>query len=129
VRLVIATCLALTLCAVGLLSFRQRPVDCALVIEHPDPLDVQRASDRARLASEAASIRDTAARYRAYVATIPLASDGVHARETIAGRPERAYRYCLAILTDSVARAHHLDAATVESFVVDQAGHASAVRQ
>ena len=55
-----------------------------------------------------AEVRLTAERYREYVRTIPLRSQSINARETLAARPERAYRYCVAILRENVAKVHHL---------------------
>jgi len=87
---------------------------CTLPKEESRALDLGKSADRSHLSGDLVNVRRVASRYREYARTIPLRSDSVSARATYAGRPDRAYRYCLAILTDQVGRTHHLDAAWLQ---------------
>src|SRR2546425_9191454 len=91
-------------------------VKCAIPKENSRPLDLDNRSDLDHLKADLALVGRTAERFRAYVRTIPLRSQSIDARQTIATRPDRAYRYCMAILTDQVAAAHHLDAGAIAAF-------------
>jgi len=84
--------------------------DCVLSPEPSTFLDLQRLPDQRHLDADLAQVRRIAERYRDYVRTIPLRSQSIDARATLAARPERAYRYCVALLRENVAKVHHLAA-------------------
>jgi len=110
-------CLGLTVAAAIAVHVQASPtVDCVLPQEAPWVLDLSKPGDRAHWESDLASVRHIADRYRAYVRTVPLASDGIDARRTYAARPDRAYAYCVAILTDQLARTHHADLDESQTF-------------
>ena len=90
--------------------------ECAIPRENTRPLDLNNRNDVDHLKADLALVGRTAERFRDYVRTIPLGSQSIDARQTIATRPDRAYRYCMAILTDQVATAHHLDAGAIAAF-------------
>jgi hypothetical protein len=50
-----------------------------------------------------------AARYREVIRAEPLESDSIDAKRSYATRPDRAYRYCQAILREQLAGAHRLE--------------------
>ena len=85
-----------------------RAVDCVLVPEAERALDLQNSVDRDHLGFDARRIERAAEQYRDYVRTIPAKSQSLDAQRTLASRPDRAYRYCVAILDEQVAATHHV---------------------
>jgi hypothetical protein len=81
-------------------------VNCTLPREPVRPLDLQNPSDRQHLDADRALIRRTAERYREYIRTVPRESDWIQARQAYATRPDRAYDYCVAILSEQLAAVH-----------------------
>ncbi len=93
-------------------GMQSRRDDCSIPTEPPHALDLDRPADREHLAADLSLIERTATRYSVHVGAIPSAS-GIHATLTARSRPERAYRYCVSVLTDRVAKLHHLDPAAL----------------
>ena len=92
------------------------PAGCAIPTENVRPLDLNIRRDVDHLEADLALVGRTAERFRDYDRTIPLRSQSIDARQKFATRPDRAYHYCIAILTDQVAAAHHLDAGAIAAF-------------
>jgi len=92
-----------------IIGARAGPADCVLRAESEHVLDPGQPEDAAHLERDFDRVRAVATRYRDYVATLPILSDSIAARRGGATRPERAARYCIAILSEEIARTHHLD--------------------
>jgi hypothetical protein len=102
-----------TVCVVGVtVALVSDNDECALPRGSGRHLDPHDSHDMKHLASDLAVARETAARYRRFVRTLPVERSSVHARQSAATRPDRAYQYCLAILTDEIARIHGMDLAS-----------------
>ena len=102
--------------AIAARALASAPAECAIPAENARPLDLNIRRDVDHLEADLALVGLTAERFRDYDRTIPLRSQSIDARQRIAGRPDRAYHYCIAILTDQVAAAHHVDAGVIAAF-------------
>jgi hypothetical protein len=80
--------------------------DCIITIDTGVHLDPERAADRRHLSDELAQIDAIASRFRERIRADPPVTATAHALRTHATRPDRAYRYCQAILREQVAKAH-----------------------
>jgi len=83
---------------------------CSMVPERLRVLDLTRPADATHLAADLDAAARIAASYREFIRAQPLKSASVDARLSSVGRPDRAYRYCRAILAESLSRIHHVDA-------------------
>jgi len=94
---------------IGLTAISRATTECRLPEAPSGPLDLGNPADRRRLTDELATIDAVAARYREVIRAEPLESDSIDAKRSYATRPDRAYRYCRAILREQLADAHRLD--------------------
>jgi hypothetical protein len=79
-------------------------VQCVLSTRPTRALDLSQPQDRELFRRALANVEQIAERYRESVRAIPAASTSKNARESLASRPDRAYRYCQAILTEQIVR-------------------------
>ena len=93
----------------GLTAISRPATECRLPGAPEGPIDVREAAGRRRLADELAKIDAVAAHYREVIRAEPRESDSVDAVRSYASRPDRAYRYCQAILREQLADAYRLD--------------------
>ena len=83
--------------------------DCVITIDPGVQLNLERPADRQHLSDELAQIDAIASRFRERIRADPPVTATAHALRTHATRPDRAYRYCQAILREQVAKAHGID--------------------
>jgi hypothetical protein len=82
--------------------------DCVITIDPGVQLNLERPADRQHLSAELAQIDAIASRFRERIRADPPVTATAHALRTHATRPDRAYRYCQAILREQLAKAHGL---------------------
>ena len=83
--------------------------ECVITIDSGVHLNLERPADRQHLADELAQIDATASRFRERIRADPPVTATAHALLTHATRPDRAYRYCQAILREQLAKAHGIE--------------------
>jgi hypothetical protein len=75
------------------------------------PLNLEQPGDRQLLADELGRVDAIAARFRERIRADPPVTTTVHALRSHATRPDRAYRYCEAMLREQIAKSHSISAA------------------
>lgn len=92
-----------------------KPVHCTLAAEPERTLNLRDASDHAHLSADLERVRQIAGQYREQVRQSRPQSQSIAARNGFAGRPDRAYAYCVAVLDEQIATTHHVDLDTFQS--------------
>jgi hypothetical protein len=94
---------------IAMTAMSHQPTDCTLPPVSARHLNLSNNADRHELAVELARIDTIADHYREVIRRVPRESDSVDAVRTLSTRPDRAYRYCRAILRDELATTYDLD--------------------